>query len=561
MFGTIRKHQNWLWGIIITVIIVTFVIFFSPYSRMNSSQRGPANYGTINGQKVTEDDFNNAWREVELRLFFMNGRWPDDSDKKDLEAEAYRWLLLVQKQKQMGVHISSEMAAQAARGMLAQFQRSGVSSPDVFDKQVLQPHGMGLEDLERFVRHYLGIQELVATLGLSGKLVTPEEARGLYVRERQELATEAVFFSATNYLDKVSVTPRVISAFYTNQLARYRLPDRVQVSYVEFPYSNYVAQAKQELARMTNLDAQIDEAYRQGGTNFLREMKATSLEEVRAKVRDARLKELESQAARKQAAEFASPLFDMDPVRADNLEKMAKQKGLTVQVTAPFDREAGPKDLDVSQDFVTRAFNRSEQDPFAGPLLGRNAVYVFALYKKLPSEIPPLDQIRSQVTADYKEAQATAMARDAGQAFYTTLTNSLAHGQTLSAVCESAKEKLVSLPPFSISTRELPEVEEHVGMNQLKQTAFSTPVGKVSPFQMTTDGGMILYVKSRLPIDQQQMEAAMPSFIASVRQSRQGEAFNEWFSKQVQVGLRDTPVFNQPRPAPTMAPGGNARKT
>ena len=156
MFGTIRKHQNWLWGIIITVIIVTFVIFFSPYSRMNSSQRGPANYGTINGQKVTEDDFNNAWREVELRLFFMNGRWPDDSDKKDLEAEAYRWLLLVQKQKQMGVHISSEMAAQAARGMLAQFQRSGLSAPEMFDKQVLQPHGMGLEDLERFSRHALG---------------------------------------------------------------------------------------------------------------------------------------------------------------------------------------------------------------------------------------------------------------------------------------------------------------------------------------------------------------------------------------------------------------------
>ena len=103
MFGTIRKHQTWLWAIIITVIIISFVIFFSPYSKLNSGQRGPVNYGSINGQRISGEDFANAWREVELRLFFMNGRWPEETDKKDLETETYKWLLLVQKQNQMGI--------------------------------------------------------------------------------------------------------------------------------------------------------------------------------------------------------------------------------------------------------------------------------------------------------------------------------------------------------------------------------------------------------------------------------------------------------------------------
>ena len=122
--------------------------------------------------------------------------------------------------------------------------------------------------------------------------------------------------------------------FYTNRQAAYRIPDRVQVSYVSFDLTNFLAEANQALARMTNLDLQIEEAYRQGGTNFLREVKAQSLEEAKVKVREARRKEFEVQAARKQALEFATPLFDMEPMRADNLDKLAKEKGLVVRVTA-----------------------------------------------------------------------------------------------------------------------------------------------------------------------------------------------------------------------------------
>jgi hypothetical protein len=559
MFGTIRKHQTWLWAIIITVIIISFVIFFSPYSKLNPG-RGVANYGSINGQHVSQEDFANAWREVELRLFFMNNRWPEEADKKDLETETYKWLLLLQKQKQMGVQISSEVAAQTAKAMLSQFQRAGLSSPAVFEKQVLMQHGMSMDDFERYVRHYLGIQEIVATLGLSGKLVTPQEAHDLYVREHQELATEAAFFSASNYVAKVSTSPEAISQYYSNRLAKYRLPERVQVSYVEFDYSNFLAEAKQEMARMTNLDMQVDEAYRQGGTNFLREMKAVSIEDARAKVHDLKLKEIQAQGARKKAAEFANPLFDMEPVRVENFEKVAKDQGLVVHVTAPFDRENGPKDLEVGQDFTTRAFTRAPEDPFGGPFLGRNAAYVIALAKKLPSEIPPLDQIRSQAVADFKEEQARALAVNAGMTFYQAVTNGLAQGKTFSAICAEAKQPVVTLPAISISSRDVPEVEEHVTLNQFKQAAFSTLPGKVSPFEVTSDGAMILYVKTKLPLDQDRMTTSMPAFINYVRQSRQSEAFNEWFSKQASTGLRDTPL-GQPKPAPSLTTGTKAKKT
>ena len=218
--------------------------------------------------------------------------------------------------------------------MISQFQRSGINSPEMFLKQVLEPRGFGVDDLERFVRHYMGVQELIATIGLSGKLVTPQEIRDLFKREHEEVATAAVFFSASNYLAGVTAPPDAVMQFYTNRQAAYRIPDRVQVSYVRFDLTNFLAEANQAMARMTNLDLQIEEAYRQGGTNFLREVKAQSLEEAKVKVREARRKEIELQGARKQALEFATPLFDMEPMRAENLDKLAKEKGLVVRVTA-----------------------------------------------------------------------------------------------------------------------------------------------------------------------------------------------------------------------------------
>jgi len=563
MFGTFRKHQTWLWAIIITFTVISFVWYFSPYQRMTGAERGTANLGSINGQRISEEDYVKARREVFLRTFLMTGNWPDEKAKEqggEMDRDTYQWLLLIQKENQLGIHISTEVVARAARAMISQFQRAGIRSPEMFLEQVLKQRGFDADDLERFVRHYMGEQELVSVLGLSGKLVTPQDIRDLYKREHQEVATEAVFFSASNYLAGVTAPPDAIVQFYTNRQAAYRVPDRVQVSYVVFPLTNFLAEANQEMAKMTNMDAQIDDMYRQGGTNFLREWKAASLEEARRSIREDTRKKFEMQAARKQALEFATPLFDMEPIRADNLEKLAKEKGLTVRVTAPFDLQDGPKELEVGQDFAQKAFSRTPEDPFAGPILGLDGVYVVALAKKLPSEIPPLDQIRAQVVKDYEYTQALNLARRTGAAFYQTLTNGLAQGKTVAAICAEAKLQMVEVPPFSLSTRELPQVEDHLALNQYKQIVFSAQAGKVSPFQPTTDGGAIVYVKSKLPLDEAKMNANLPAFANYVRQSRQNEAFNDWFRREAEKGLRDTPLA-RPQMPPATSSGSKAKKS
>ena len=430
--------------------------------------------------------------------------------------------------------------------MLRQFSSGGAVSSAAFEQQVLRPHNLDLSDFERFVRHYLGRQELIATAGVSGKLVTPQEAKGLYERERQEVSSEAVLFSASNYLSQVTVSPEAISQFYSNQLANYHLPERRQVSYVKFSVSNFLAEAEAELMK-TNLTQIVENNFTRMGTNSARFGKTP--EEAKAKIREEIIRESAMRKARIKAADFAGPLFANEPLRAENLEKLAKTNGLIVAVTPPFDRDESPKELEVGADFRKQAFTRTPEDPFAPPIVGRDGVYVIAFNKIIPSEVPSLDKIRDQVTQDYKYNQAIALARKAGTAFHQTLTNGIAQGKAFAALCSDAKLRPIELPPFSLSTRELPALEDHVKINQLQELAFRTPPGKISDFEETREGGIILYVKARLPLDETKMRTELPAFVNYVRQRRQEEAFEAWFRKEAERGLRETPLARPQQPS------------
>jgi SurA N-terminal domain len=553
MFGTIRKHQTWLWTVIATVTIVSFVVFFNPNNRGTGSSRGPANFGSINGERISEEDFYNARKEVDLQYFFMSGgNWlRDEADAKkagfDLEQRTYARLLLIQKENQLGIHVGSEMAGQFATDMLRQY-----GQPSAFVEKVLQPRGLQTSDLDRFIRHELGIQELISTIGLSGKLVTPQEAQSLYEREHEELSTEAVFFQGSNYLAAVSAPTEAVQEFYTNHLSEYVIPERVQVSYVKFGYSNQLAKAEHEITNLTQI---VEDRLQALGSNYVRYGKTP--EEVKGKIREEILMRIALPEVRKQANAFAGPLFET--TQPPTLEQVANTNGLTVNVTPPFDIGSGPTNLDVGSEFTRAAFSLSAERPVAEPVVSRDGVYVISFKNKLPREIPTLEKIHDQVVSDYKYSQAVTAARKAGMEFQRALTNGLAQGKSFDAISAEAKVKPVTLPPFSISTRSLPEAEDHLPLNGnrtqmgLKDIAFSTLPGKASGFHETNEGGVIVYVKAKIPLDQAKMKNELPTFTSNVRLSRSREAFDAWFRKEADKGLRDTPLFRRQEMPPASA--------
>src|SRR5262249_4867784 len=146
------------------------------------------------------------------------------------------------------------------------------------------------------------------------------------------------------------------------------------------------------LAKLTNLDLQIEQAYRENPSNLLAEVKAVSLEDAKVKIRERQLSNFQAQLARKKASEFAYQLDEKEALGPQALAAVAQSNGLTVQVSAPFDKTEGPKDLAVGPGFANVAFGLSNSI-FAGPLTGDDAAFIITLNKTIPSEMPPFEQV------------------------------------------------------------------------------------------------------------------------------------------------------------------------
>jgi hypothetical protein len=122
----------------------------------------------------------------------------------------------------------------------------------------------------------------------------------------------------------------------------------------------------------------------------------------------------------------------------------------------------------------------------------------------------------------------------------------LSSQQSFSAGCAAAGLEAQTLPPFSLGTEKLPELGSHsADLTQLKQAAFGTPAGRTSLFEQTDDGGFIVFVKSRLPVDRSAMNSELPKFTADLRRARENDAFNAWLQTEANRELRDTPVYRQ----------------
>jgi hypothetical protein len=480
------------------------------------------------------------------------GEWPDKNpnlSKTELEREIFVRLLLDRKADSLGIKVSDDAAVAAANDLLRSIGRNGQAVPmDTFLTQVLTPAGLTDADFARFVHHDLALQQLIGVMGLPGQLVTPQEAAGFYDREHQEISVQAVFFSASNYLSQVTATPDAVAEFYTNYLAAYRLPDRVQVNYVAFETSNFLAQAKAEWAK-TNFEEYVNAAFRQNGLAAFPGAKTE--DDAKAQIRETLIKRRALADARDQANDFANVLFAMDPPKAENLAVVARQKGLTVRTTTPFAADYGPAEFSAPADFTKKAFELTPDVPLAEPVVGADGIYLIALAKQLPSEIPPLEQIRARVAGDFKFRSAALLALNQGTNFVRTLQDQMAAGKSFASICAAAGLTPQTLPPFSLSTPELPGFSDRDELSQLKQAAFTTPTGRASGFVQTSDGGFVVYVQALLPVNEATKNADLPQFLAQLRRTRENEAFNEWLTVEANRELRNVPILQQTAAEPT----------
>jgi hypothetical protein len=116
---------------------------------------------------------------------------------------------------------------------------------------------------------------------------------------------------------------------------------------------------------------------------------------------------------------------------------------------------------------------------------------------------------------------------------------------TFASACIAAGLQPEVLPPFSLSTQELPELGDRLQLNQFLRIVANTPAGHASPFVETEDGGFVVFVQSRKPVDVTTLNADLPQFTARLRSARESEVFNQWIQVEANRQFRDIPAFQK----------------
>ena len=553
MIGTIRKHSKAMWWVIIAAIIITFV-WWGSQGPQKGNGHSMGNYGVMNGVTITPTIYQESLREVKLYYFFSSGgSWPGRGRQLqgfDVERETFNRILISQKMKEFGIHVDDDAVNKVASDRMRSLANGKPVSLKEFESAVLAQEKLTTADFERYIRNELGIQQLFATLGMAGDLVSDEEVRALYQRDYQKIATQIALFSGRDYVKSVVSTPEKINEFYTNQMRRYELPERVRVSFVEFPFSNYLAAAKTELDNLTNLAELVENAVIQMGTNFPAGVKTA--EEAKAKLIENEQKRIAGSNALKAAQDFNKALYETTPANAANIMTLAKERGLTSQVSAAFSQNEAPAGLNVGADFVRAAFGLTATEPFCDPVPSSDAFYVIAYHSQLPSEIPSLDSIRDRVTQDFQYIESAMLAQKAAIAFEGSLSNAMAGGKSFADACDKAGVKLTPLAPFSMSSTNISELTGHVRqdqLNQFKRVALATAPGQLTSLMPSADGAFMALVQARLPLDEAELKQNLPAFTRSVHQVRRSEVFNEWFKREAQKAFSTVPYFQEKQAA------------
>lgn len=542
MFAFIRRHQ-YLAMIFILLVIASFVIFFTDRSHLSMGDK--ISFGSIDGREITRLEYMNAQKEAMLTHFFRFRDWPRAGSMAEqmgwkLEQQTMERVMLARRLKEANMIVGEEAVAKQVAQLFRGDGRSNIQDAyNNFIEQRLKPQGLSDADFRRFIQHELGGAQLGALHSAGGRLVTPAMAEASYRYENQQVVTKAVVFQATNFVAKAKagIDQAALTQYYSNQVANYNLPTRVQVSYVAFESINYLADAASSMAKNTNLNAIIEQIYKQRGSNYFTDEKGVVLppDKAKEKIRDEARTEEATRIAQQKAYEFAAELQEVEPATAANLANLAGKKGLKVLETEPFSALDGPKGIKESSQFSQQAFALNNQQPFGSePVRSGDDYYVLAFKNRLPSVPQPFEAVKAKVEEDYIQYRATQLAREAGINFAQAVTNGLPSGKKFADIAKEQKLSLVSVAPFGRQGGTIPELDSlRISPFQYRSAAFARKAGESSGFISSGDGGFVLLVEKFLPADEAKMKTELKEYLSTLRSRQANIVYNEWMNSQL----------------------------
>ena len=490
MISLLRKHQQILLPLITLLVIIAFVLLFNTNKMDRVSGRSSATtIGKIYGHSVSQMEYEREARKFGLarglQLFDYVGALIGRPASEDQAMDNFVWNGMVLRHEAAGMQIqpTDDEVASAMRSIPG-FQSNGSFDPAKYADFVqnrLAPNGFSTEQLEDLVRDNLRMQKVREILN-STFVVSPAGFRQDYIVRNQKTDASIIRFSTATLAAGIAVSDDDVKNFFEQSKAGLNTEEKRRVKY----------------AALTLTDA---------------EKKLTGKERIEALQKLANTANEFTQAMLEKDAKF-------DEVAAKFQAKTGETKLFALSVPdAALAQVSGAAEA---------AFKLTQQDPNSDALQGEAGFYVLRLEEVVPARPLTFEEARQQVVEQIKNSRAYEQLTTKAAEVRGKILADMKAGKTFADAAKAADQKVETYPPFTLAEPNFEAADAREVMTKSGEMS----EGQLSDFVATQDGGVLVHLDKREPIDEAKFEKEKALLEPRFAQQKQALVFLEWLRKQ-----------------------------
>ncbi|MBR4665511.1 MAG: peptidyl-prolyl cis-trans isomerase, partial [Lentisphaeria bacterium] len=425
------KHNKILFGIFSVIIIISFVWFFTPgldgsllFGGAGASPN--AEVATVFGKKITNKQYQQAYRDRVLVLEAMTGRDPSQFHSY-IEQTLIQEIARETAADVLGISATDEEVGNFIRNACAVFRGKNGFDPELYKKfaqNIQEREGRSIAEFENLVRRMLSADKVASEL-TKGIYLTPDEKERMAVLLKEKFNARMIEFPFANYknIKRGSAEAKAKGLSETDMLNYYKAHEKqfmtaplMKALIVRFPYApaNYAPTAKE-----------IEAYYKAHENDFKKAGKVQPLAQVRNQVAEAIRQEKGRLKAQQDAKNFRDALYSAsesveNPAKQiDLLKKLAAQRKLQLIQTDWFTAQTAElKGIGKEPALIAALFrtNPKHNPLLTASLRGNQGVYVAGSTAVQPSVPAAFKDVQGKVwdalLADYAKRAASEAAHN-----------------------------------------------------------------------------------------------------------------------------------------------------
>lgn len=416
MIGTIQRNIKKL-SFVLWIIVAAFVgTIFLVWGR-GAFNIGINYLAKVGDVEISPLEFQKTYmRIIDFYRNMMKGKFTEDMIKTlHIKEQALNTLinraLILYAAKKEGIIVAPIEVAETIQSIDA-FKVGGVFNKDRYVR-VLRLNGYSPVEFERDLYQDILRKKLELTVKLSVRLDDVEaEKFAQWMLEKGKI--KYITASVLDFAPMVHIEEDKLREFYKKNIELFRTGPKISFDYIEVSPDKFEK-------RILVTDEEIKEYYHRHQDEFVdKNGNLLPLTKVREKV----IKMVKREKARKEALR-ALKRFRNDVLKQDNFEVLAKKYGFKVVKVSLKEKSK----LNLPEFVINKLFSLNTGD-VSDVIKAEDKFYIFKVNEKVPSQIPPFEEIRWKVEQAYREAHAV----EAAERWANNLVKSIKKGDLTSVV-------------------------------------------------------------------------------------------------------------------------------